>query len=466
MANPPAAAPGPTPSLTPRQQQILDLIARGLTNQDIAEALGISVNTVKVHVNGLIRALDVSNRTEAVFMHGRLREQAQAAAGDKGQPPTLSLAPCTVAEESAGARTAASAFDDALADALLAWRWFPVRRGASTTSADNAGGYRVAARAELADGGSTWRVELVHDASGHQLWAERLQADASAPETAAGRIALLVSARMIPELLRRAAQYPAANAPPAWTSAAQALAGIYVGDEQACLRARSAAQEAVRLDAGQVFSHYVAAAAAYQCVFNGWSTDAGADLRTFTAAAEAAAALDLSDAMGQEICGFARLVQGRKDDAIVHLERATRLNPAYAQAWSELGQARTCAGQFDAGIEALRRALELLPEGDTAWSAQGGLAMASLAKGDEAGAVDHARRFVAMNPKLATPRACLAAYLACSGAIAEAQTLRAEVLRDAPDFDARTVVLSFAMVSEELASRITAGLNDAGFAVS
>ncbi len=52
-------------SLTPREQQVLKLMADGLTNADIAERLVIGVATVKTHVSSVISKLGVSTRTEA-----------------------------------------------------------------------------------------------------------------------------------------------------------------------------------------------------------------------------------------------------------------------------------------------------------------------------------------------------------------------------------------------------------------
>lgn len=51
--------------LTPRQREVLAMLARGLCNKDIAEALSISEATVRVHVSSVMRALGVENRTQA-----------------------------------------------------------------------------------------------------------------------------------------------------------------------------------------------------------------------------------------------------------------------------------------------------------------------------------------------------------------------------------------------------------------
>jgi len=58
--------------LTEREQQVAQLLAGGLTNKEIAQRLGITVHTVKFHLNGILRKLGVSTRTEAVVRAARL----------------------------------------------------------------------------------------------------------------------------------------------------------------------------------------------------------------------------------------------------------------------------------------------------------------------------------------------------------------------------------------------------------
>ncbi len=54
------------PSLTRRESEVLTLMADGLRNQEIAATLGLSLGTVKVHVNRILDKLDAVDRTEAV----------------------------------------------------------------------------------------------------------------------------------------------------------------------------------------------------------------------------------------------------------------------------------------------------------------------------------------------------------------------------------------------------------------
>ena len=55
-----------TETLTPRERQILELMAEGLGNKEIAWRLQISEHTVKFHVSSILAKLDASSRTEAV----------------------------------------------------------------------------------------------------------------------------------------------------------------------------------------------------------------------------------------------------------------------------------------------------------------------------------------------------------------------------------------------------------------
>lgn len=52
--------------LTPRQTEVLQCLAEGLSNKQIAYKLGLSEGTVKIHITLLMRTLDVSNRVSAV----------------------------------------------------------------------------------------------------------------------------------------------------------------------------------------------------------------------------------------------------------------------------------------------------------------------------------------------------------------------------------------------------------------
>jgi len=64
--------PDPIHSLSPREREILALIARGASNKEVARELGIAETTVKIHVQHILRKLNLSSRVQAaVYLAGR-----------------------------------------------------------------------------------------------------------------------------------------------------------------------------------------------------------------------------------------------------------------------------------------------------------------------------------------------------------------------------------------------------------
>jgi DNA-binding CsgD family transcriptional regulator len=64
--------------LTPREREVLQLLARGYTNREIATELIISIKTASVHVSHILHKLDVSSRLEAAAIAQRLTPGARS----------------------------------------------------------------------------------------------------------------------------------------------------------------------------------------------------------------------------------------------------------------------------------------------------------------------------------------------------------------------------------------------------
>jgi len=69
-----ARRPSDTTLLTPREQEVLGLIAQGLTNREIAKTLFVSEATAKVHVRHILEKLRVRSRTEAALLAAEIAD--------------------------------------------------------------------------------------------------------------------------------------------------------------------------------------------------------------------------------------------------------------------------------------------------------------------------------------------------------------------------------------------------------
>ncbi|UCD42765.1 MAG: response regulator transcription factor [Chloroflexota bacterium] len=68
------------PELTEREHEILALIARGLSNQEIAQQLNISLKTVRNHVSNIYNKIQVTDRVQTVL---RAREAGLGTEGEE-----------------------------------------------------------------------------------------------------------------------------------------------------------------------------------------------------------------------------------------------------------------------------------------------------------------------------------------------------------------------------------------------
>lgn len=87
----------PQPQLSEREQAILRLVATGLSNQQIANQLGISVNTVKVHLRNVFGKIGAASRTEATLF--AVRTGLVAIERADALPATVDAAPPSVLVE-------------------------------------------------------------------------------------------------------------------------------------------------------------------------------------------------------------------------------------------------------------------------------------------------------------------------------------------------------------------------------
>jgi len=81
MSQSPASPDDVSTLLTQREAEVLEMVALGLTNDEIARRVGLSTHTVKFHLASLYEKLGVANRTEAAVAYTQRIGLAGGAAG-------------------------------------------------------------------------------------------------------------------------------------------------------------------------------------------------------------------------------------------------------------------------------------------------------------------------------------------------------------------------------------------------
>ena len=72
-----------TERLSHRELEVLDMAARGLTNQQVGGHLNLSLHAVKFHLASIYRKLGVANRTEAAGVYWQSQLEARSSASSK-----------------------------------------------------------------------------------------------------------------------------------------------------------------------------------------------------------------------------------------------------------------------------------------------------------------------------------------------------------------------------------------------
>ena len=417
LAGMPPAKPAPSEDLlTPRQLEVLELVAKGLPNKEIAGVLGIAPATVKHHVAAVIEALDVTNRTEAV---SRLHELGLGSAPEEGgafkvdgfgSRPAIAVLPFDDFSDEKENEHLADGFAEDLITRLAGWRWFPVISRNSTfvykgktvdvREVSRALGARYVIEGSVRRMGERIRitVQLIDGGRGEHVWAQRYDGELAqifelSDEIVDGVVATLEPAIARIEGLRVVSQRP--EQLDAWDLSQRAwlhkieqtipglvaaqecvdrsleldpdlaiaisLGGLLqfhfllLGREGSEARIEHAARRLMEVDRTDPFAHLISSLHHF----------ARRDGEPALAAAERAVELGPSLVWARMMRGMALLILGRPADTLASLEQALRLSPQDALL-SELHLVWASAflqlGRFDEAIGELRSALREAPE--------------------------------------------------------------------------------------------------------
>lgn len=467
-------------NLTKRQRDVLDLLAQGYPNREIAGQLQLSVSTVKTHVENLLKALGASNRTEAAAI---ARSLADVAAHDPGshsrlvsaeafeqRPAVAVLRFDSYNEDPVEASFAAGLVDD-LITLLSKWRWFPVI--ARSTSIHVGGSdhptqklgevvgaeYLVTGSVRRAGEGLRITARLDAVSTGHCLWSENFDVTMGLLFELQDELARNIVGKAYPELMRaegeRSIGFPTESLS-AWELTHQGLLGTDDRSRDGNERALDFFERALSRDPRFLLALYGRGYALYQNIINQWVPDVTQSYRALKTTAERALETDPKDAIGWYLKGRSEMTQGNYD-ADRMFETSTELNPSFASAHAALGHVKLARGD-ESGFDSMRLAARLSPRAYAA-----GLGFAHFIANDYDHAIEACRDALVTRPHYAFGHALLCASLGMAERSEEARQERTRLQSYHPSFRLAGIHAMIPRGQTDVADRVVEGLQKAGF---
>ncbi|MBL9106164.1 MAG: hypothetical protein JNL82_34900 [Myxococcales bacterium] len=423
-------AHAPIERLSKRQLEVLELLAKGLTNEELAGVLGISPTTARTHVTAILTRLEAGNRTEAAAL---FRDWSAGPAHITGllRRPALVVLPLVALDADPRSRSLACAIGHDLSNMFARWCWFPVITPVETVrerhaDLDPAALGRHLGAAFVVEGNlrrsspASWRLSVRIDsaASGHCLWTERYEFPADELFSVQDAVCEAVVATTYPMLvaytqagLRR---HPHPHELQAWELAHEGMRLCALREAAANHRAQSLFHLAIEREPDLLLAHYGLGVASFDHLLNQWS-DASAMRRQLLDSAERCALLAPHGAEGHYLLGRHYQSSGAPELATRSLESAVRHNPSFAPAHALMAQTLYLSGRYDDALARMRHAAQL---GPGRYSAV--LATVHFSRGDYEEALSAIEEVLVSSPHYSFARAVAAASAFLVGDLARA----------------------------------------------
>lgn len=365
----------PIDALSTRQRDVLQLLAKGLTNGEIGRALGISAETVRTHVGALLARLQVTNRTEAVAAYLAWDAGVERVQKVMDRPAIAVLPLVALDGDGRTAATAAGVTRD-LVNLFSRWCWFPVIVNASARDARALGdtsraigqalGARFLVDGALRSDGADFRitVSILDAPSGACVWAETYDFRRESLFAVQDAVCRSIVAAAYPAMIATVDVGLRGGRPPrdlaAWELAHRGLALQGARERAGNREAQAAFGEALARDPGLVLAHFGLGLASYDEVLNQWGPERPA-LDRLASCAERCTELAPRMAEGHYLSARHLQTRGRPDQAVLPLEAAIGHNPSFAPAHALLGQVLLLAGRGEEGLTRMKHACRLGP---------------------------------------------------------------------------------------------------------
>ena len=431
-------------TLSPRQREVIELVAKGLSNDDIGRVLGIAAATVRSHVSQLLLTLAVDNRTEAAAVYAVWAERPGRTAVVLARP-ALAVHPVVALDDEPRLRTMAAGLSADLASLFARWSWFPVifdpappagpgRAPATIAPVDADVRFRFSGSLRRSGAGLRLTVNLDDGDRGPRLWTERYDLAATELFEVEDLMCSAIVAAAYPVLIAHrladVSRFPAAlpSELPAWEHAHVAMALQQRREVGSNAAAQAGFAAALARDPRLVLAHFGLGLASYDEVLH-QTGDRTAALTRLRMCAERCLSLAPHASEGYFLLGRLHHAHGEYALATAPLEIAIRLNPSFAPAHALLAQFLVLDGRLDEGLARVKHAMRLSPRSQVA-----GLAVVEFVCGHYVEALAAAERALSTHPEYPFGRAIAAAAAHRLGDAARARAHHDALRRLAPTF--------------------------------
>lgn len=438
-------------SLSPRRREVLELLAKGLTNDDIARILHVSPGTVRIHVTALLSELQVANRTEAAAAYFEWKSTI-AKVSEILHRPAIAVLAFESLDRNKKSQLRAAALTQDLAILFARWCWFPVvvapnvRLESSLAFSSRELGHTVGARFLV--GGSVraakdaWRLAIrIDDAEEERcIWAEKFEFSGEELFDVQDEVCATIVANAYDVLVKGlSSQVLSRNHPEAldpWMLAHEGMLLHGARESQSNAKARSCFERALERDANLVLAHFGLGLCHYDELLNQWQSNTTID--RLLASAERCIELAPHAAEGYFLLGRYYQARGKHVDGLQPLEMAVARNPSAATAHALMAQLLSMSGQFDEGLARMRHASRLSPRSFVA-----GLAVLHFLRHEDHEALEHAERALTLRPKYAFARVIAASSAYWLGDLECARKHVQALFLDNPSFSAEKFFATF-----------------------
>lgn len=471
-----SAIPQDAGSLTPRQLEILEFAAKGLTNADIARVLDIAPGTVKVHLAAVFRVLDVTNRTEAAMVLQSMQQAQATESVPEGN--AIAILPFDVFSDDVQGEYFADGLVEEIITRVSRWQWFPVISRQSCFSFKHqsndiqqigrelGAGYVVEGSVRHSEDQVRVTAQLIEARTNAHLWAETYDGPRSNVFVIQDDIARSIAAAIHPEIMRseiKLARKTAEQNVDAWQLAMGGMAQIDRREPEAVAKGLELAARALAMDGDCLVAAYALAMGNYLMLAFQWTDNPMACAQAVAENAALCKRIAPEDPYSFIADGTAHMLRGDVDGAIAQLRSATERNPSSARAYSFLGQLLGMKGDPDGGIECLTQALELSPRDTNRYSMLASIGVCHFA----ADRLDQCCHYLHRAADLKGDEPLIWSILASGAALAgwqeEAELALAELYRVQPEFTLEGFKRVGASILPAYLDRFETGIRKAGY---